>query len=119
MRILLAEDDPMLSKAIERTLKNNAMATDIFVDGKSAVSAAFAADYDLILLDLGLPRLDGIEVLKPFKRLAGQEQEGSGLGLAIVAELSQKLGAKLKLQKSNNYQSGLLVSLSFNNLTVF
>lgn len=68
MRILLAEDDPMLSKAIERTLKNNAMATDIFVDGKSAVSAAFAADYDLILLDLGLPRLDGIEVLKQIRK---------------------------------------------------
>ena len=68
---------------------------------------------------LGIPEEELKEVLKPFKRLAGQEQEGSGLGLAIVAELSQKLGAKLKLQKSDNYQSGLLVSLSFNNLTVF
>ena len=68
MRVLLAEDDPMLSKIIAQTLKNNAMAADVFVDGKSAIAAAFAADYDLILLDLGLPRIDGIEVLKEIRK---------------------------------------------------
>lgn len=64
MRILLVEDDRMIGDAVECALKEAKYAVDWVQDGASAVSAAEIHDYDLILLDLGLPRVHGFEVLK-------------------------------------------------------
>lgn len=64
MKVLLAEDDPMLSEVIALSLKDAAFAVDCVIDGISALSAAQSGNYDVILLDLGLPRLDGMGVLK-------------------------------------------------------
>ena len=67
MRILLVEDDPTTSKSIELMLQNanlNVYATDL---GEEGVDLAKLYDYDLILLDLNLPRMDGREVLAAIK----------------------------------------------------
>ncbi|XUM19618.1 response regulator transcription factor [Bradyrhizobium oligotrophicum S58] len=63
MRILLVEDDRMIGAAVERALKDGAYAVDWATDGETAVLAADSEAYDLVLLDLGLPKTDGRKVL--------------------------------------------------------
>lgn len=64
MRILLAEDDPVIADGIGRALKRGGYAVDHVGDGAEADAALASQPYDLLILDLGLPRLPGIEVLK-------------------------------------------------------
>lgn len=64
MRILLAEDDPVIADGIGRALRKGGYAVDHVADGAEADAALVAQSYDLLILDLGLPRLPGIEVLK-------------------------------------------------------
>lgn len=68
MRILLAEDDRLIGEAIQQALKDAAYALDWVLDGESALSAVAAQAYDLLLLDLGLPRKDGLAVLKQLRQ---------------------------------------------------
>ena len=63
MRVLLVEDDRMIGEAVERALREAAYATDWVRDGCLAMTAMDTHVYDLVLLDLGLPRRDGHEVL--------------------------------------------------------
>lgn len=63
MRVLLVEDDPMIGEAIERALKDASHAADWVKDGKAALTTLGCQHYDLVLLDLGLPGKDGLEVL--------------------------------------------------------
>jgi two-component system OmpR family response regulator len=76
MRVLLVEDDPMIGQALALALKDAAYAVDWVRDGVAAMSTISTQSYDLMLLDLGLPRKDGIEVLK-HTRL-------NGLGLPVL-----------------------------------
>ncbi|MCK2089337.1 response regulator transcription factor [Thauera aromatica] len=64
MRILLAEDDPVIADGICRALRRGGCAVDHVGDGVDADAAVSSQAYDLLILDLGLPRLNGIEVLK-------------------------------------------------------
>lgn len=64
MRILLAEDDGMLADAVTRALVQAAHAVDLARDGPEADRALSANDYDLAILDVGLPVFDGFEVLR-------------------------------------------------------
>jgi DNA-binding response OmpR family regulator len=68
MRILVAEDDPYLSKSIKKGLENLQYAIDCVDNGQEAVSIADLVDYDLIILDVLLPSLDGFEVCKRLRR---------------------------------------------------
>ena len=63
MRILLVEDERSLSNAIRAILEQNGYITEAVYDGLSAVDYAQGAEYDLIILDVMLPGLDGFEVL--------------------------------------------------------
>lgn len=63
MRILLVEDEKSLSNAICAILQQNSYITDPVYDGLTAVDYAKGAEYDLIILDVMLPELDGFEVL--------------------------------------------------------
>ncbi|MFC5475778.1 response regulator transcription factor [Paraherbaspirillum soli] len=63
MRVLLVEDDHMIGEAVEQALKDAAYAVDWVRDGQLALTAIVAQNYDLVLLDLGLPRRNGFEVL--------------------------------------------------------
>ncbi len=64
MRVLLVEDDPMIGAVIRDALKDAAYAADWVVDGPGSLSALASHRYDIVLLDLGLPGQDGLEVLK-------------------------------------------------------
>lgn len=63
LRVLYVEDDRMLGEAVVQALKDAAYAVDWVTDGKSALDAAKLEEYQLVLLDLGLPKPDGLEVL--------------------------------------------------------
>ena len=63
MRILIAEDDSILADGLTRSLRNNGYAVDAVSDGAAADSALSAQEFDLLILDLGLPRMSGLEVL--------------------------------------------------------
>ena len=63
MRILLVEDDPMIGEAIQGALKDASYAADWVKDGSIALTTLACQHYDLVLLDLGLPGKDGLEVL--------------------------------------------------------
>ncbi len=67
MRILLVEDDASIAAAIVATLRSQAHAVDHVTDGVAADHAVKDVEYDLIILDLGLPRLDGTEVLRSLR----------------------------------------------------
>lgn len=64
MRILLAEDDPVIADGICRALRRGGCAVDHVADGMEADAALAGQIYDLLILDLGLPRMNGIDVLK-------------------------------------------------------
>jgi len=63
MRVLLVEDDKMIGDALLRALEQSGNAVDWFHDGASADHALRTQQYDMVLLDLGLPKLTGMEVL--------------------------------------------------------
>lgn len=63
MRVLLIEDDPMIGEAIQGALKDAAYAADWVKNGQTALTTLGCQHYDLVLLDLGLPGKDGLEVL--------------------------------------------------------
>lgn len=64
MRVLLAEDDRIIADGLIRVLRESNYAVDHVNNGADADTALVAQQYDLLVLDLGLPRLAGIEVLK-------------------------------------------------------
>ncbi len=64
MRLLLVEDDLILKDGLERAFSKSGYAVDLMCDGDSANKLLSYQEYDVIVLDLGLPKLDGFEVLK-------------------------------------------------------
>ncbi len=64
MRVLLAEDDPIIAEGLVRALSKSGCTVDHVTTGIDADNAVASAEFDLLILDLGLPRLPGIEVLK-------------------------------------------------------
>ena len=68
MRILLVEDDQMIAEAISLGLKNARYAVDWVNNGRTAETALNSQQYDLVLLDLGLPGQDGLTVLRHLRQ---------------------------------------------------
>lgn len=68
MRILLVEDEPKVSGFVARGLEAEGYAVDVCADGKEGEEMASAFSYDLIILDLMLPKMDGREVLQRVRR---------------------------------------------------
>ncbi len=64
MRILIAEDDRVLADGLLRSLRNTGYSVDQVESGTEADAALATHDFDLVILDLGLPRLHGLEVLR-------------------------------------------------------
>ncbi|MEX3961813.1 response regulator [Paraburkholderia sp. EG286B] len=64
MRVLLVEDNPILSRSLTDALSSAHLKVDCMHDGESADHVLRTQDYALVILDLGLPRLDGLQVLR-------------------------------------------------------
>jgi two-component system OmpR family response regulator len=64
MRILLAEDDTMIADGLVRSLRQSGYAVDCAATGIDADTALVTNSYDLVILDLGLPKMGGLDVLK-------------------------------------------------------
>ena len=64
MRILLVEDDELLGDGIRTALRREGYVVDWLLDGQAALHSLVSEPYDFVILDLGLPRLDGLEVLR-------------------------------------------------------
>jgi len=88
MRLLVVEDDPMLSAGLERALRRAGYAVDISRNGEEAVAAAKAQHYALILLDLNLPGLGGMGVLR-------QIRDGRDATPVIILTANHKPGQKV------------------------
>jgi two-component system OmpR family response regulator len=64
LRILIAEDDAILSEGLCRSLRQAGYSVDCVKDGEAADTALSTSEFDLLVLDIGLPRLNGFEVLR-------------------------------------------------------
>lgn len=78
MRLLLAEDDAMIGTAVRKGLQQEGHTVDWVRDGVAADTALRANAYDLLLLDLGLPRRDGLDVLATLR------QAGAALPVIVI-----------------------------------
>ncbi|HTC43894.1 MAG TPA: response regulator transcription factor [Steroidobacteraceae bacterium] len=67
MRVLLVEDDRMIAEAVRTALNQDGHVTDWMADGAAAHSALSHSRFDIVLLDLGLPRKDGLTVLRQLR----------------------------------------------------
>jgi two-component system response regulator QseB len=67
MRLLLIEDDPMIGRAVQSGLSQAGFTLDWAADGRSGGAALANAVYDLVVLDLGLPRVDGLSLLRQLR----------------------------------------------------
>ena len=68
MRVLLVEDHKPLSRALKRGLEEESFAVDVAEDGEEADFKARGATYDVIILDLMLPKIDGLTLLKQWRK---------------------------------------------------
>lgn len=68
MRVLIVEDNPILADGLTRSLRQADYAVDCVSDGAEADHVLAAQNYDLVILDLGLPNIDGFEVLRHLRR---------------------------------------------------
>jgi len=88
MRILLIEDDSSLADALRKALQQQNYAVDLAADGLSASHFLAVESFDLVILDLGLPKLDGEEVLRRLR-------DAGNLTPVIILTARKSLGNKI------------------------
>jgi two-component system OmpR family response regulator len=88
LRILLAEDDAVLADGLSRSLRAGGYAVDVVANGSEADSALAAQPFDLLILDLGLPKLAGLDVLR---RLRGRQSRLPVLILTAADSVEQRV----------------------------
>ena len=88
MRLLLAEDDPKLLKSLKHIFETNKFSVDVVSNGEDAFHYALSDEYDGLVLDIMMPGMDGIEVLK---RLRKEKVTTPALFLTARTEVSQRV----------------------------
>ena len=88
MRLLLVEDEPSLRESVAKKLHRAGYETDDCGDGETALEMLAAERYDLVLLDLNLPRVDGMTVLRTLRRT---DLETPVLILSARSEIADKV----------------------------
>jgi two-component system, OmpR family, response regulator len=68
MRLLVVEDEPQLSRQLHDTLESYGYSVDVAADGEEGHFLGSSESYDAIILDLGLPKMDGVSVLEKWRR---------------------------------------------------
>jgi len=89
MRILVVEDEHKIANSIKRGFEQETWATDVAYDGEEGYDMASSEDYDVIVLDLMLPKMDGMEICK---KLRVEENHVPILMLTARGELADKVG---------------------------
>ena len=89
MHILVVEDEPRLGRLLRRSLQANRHVVDVVTEGETGLAAALGGGYDLLILDLGLPDLDGLEVCR---RLRAAGVGTPVLVLTARAEIEDRVG---------------------------
>ncbi len=69
MKILLVEDDKGITRFVKKGLVENAFSVDVAFDGEDGLFLALHRSYDLIILDILLPKMDGVEILKRMRKM--------------------------------------------------
>lgn len=90
MRILVVEDEPKFARVLLEGLKAEHFAVDLAADGELGLELATQADYDAIILDLNLPRLDGFTVLRQIRK---QRLQVPVLVLSARADIADRVRA--------------------------
>jgi DNA-binding response OmpR family regulator len=94
MRILLVEDERKVAEFVARGLRDQRFAVDVANDGQTGWEMASASDYDVVVLDLMLPKLTGLEILKRIRR------EGSHVPVLILTARAETAA------KVENFEAG-------------
>lgn len=89
MRLLVVEDEYRLSELISSRLKKEKYTVDVSLDGEEGIYNALSDIYDLIILDIMLPKVDGIEILKNIRK---NNIKSKVIMLTAKSELDDKLG---------------------------
>lgn len=92
MRLLIVEDDPLLADGLSRSLGTMGFAVDLAIDGLTADHMLITQAYDLVILDLGLPGIDGFEVLRKLRHRGGQ----SGSAPVLILTARDALDVRVK-----------------------
>ena len=89
MRILVVEDEHKIANSIKRGFEQETWATDVAYDGEEGYDLATSEEYDVIVLDLMLPKMDGMEICK---KLRAEEIHTPILMLTARGEVADKVG---------------------------
>lgn len=102
-KILIVEDETPIAKALDVKLSNSGFKTEVAMGGKKAIHAIHTKKYDLILLDLLMPTIDGFEVLKEMREDGDQTPVFvfSNLNSEEGIRAAMRLGAKRYFVKSD------------------
>lgn len=95
-RILIAEDEPRIAAFIAKGLRQNGFTTTIIEDGNQVVSTAQSGNFDLMILDLGLPGKDGWAILAELRR------QGEQMPIIVVTARDIYYGRSLDVEKTAN-----------------
>ncbi len=88
MKLLIIEDETALLNALKKGLSKSGYAVDTARDGEAALDKFYGAYYDVIVLDLNLPKLDGIDVLKAIRN---EDEKTNVLILSARSEVEDKI----------------------------
>ncbi len=89
-KILLVEDDPFLIDIYTRKLKKAGFETTVTEDGKKALEVLQQKTFELMILDIVLPEVDGWAILKEIKELKQKNKSLKNLKIIILSNLGQK-----------------------------
>ncbi|TDD36021.1 response regulator transcription factor [Saccharopolyspora elongata] len=88
MRVLVAEDERMMADAVGEGLRDNGLAVDVVYDGAAALERCVSTDYDVVVLDRGLPLVHGDEVCRS---LIAERRETRILLLTAASEVTDRV----------------------------
>jgi DNA-binding response OmpR family regulator len=108
-KILLVEDDPFLIDIYQKKLKDSGFKVEVAKDGEKALEILKEKNFDLMLLDIVLPKIDGWKILEEIKEMKKEKKDLEKMKIVIWSNLGEKedvkkgisLGATSYLIKAN------------------